>query len=89
MAVKRILKDAGPRTGSGAGVPGGNIGMWEGRRRSKLGAANLAQLVVAMVLGICGVLLAAAPAKGQFELVGGATYNTYSLCKCYPESVPV
>lgn len=77
MGVRRILKDAGPRTGPGYALPGS--GMSEGGVRSKLGGANLAQLVVAMVLGICGVLLVAAPAKGQFELVGGATYNTYSL----------
>ena len=37
------------------------------------------QCAFAVLLAIGDLLLAGAPASGQLELVGGATYNTHSL----------
>lgn len=77
--MKTFGVNAAPRGQGGTIFHGWATGPSEGLMRTKPKGRNLLQLLLVMVLGMVGVLLAATPANGQLELVGGATYNTYSL----------
>lgn len=77
--MKRFVAEANPRSGSGAMPLRWLEGIREGVLWPRSNKRNLLQLLLVMVLGMVGVLLAATPVSGQLEVVGGATYNTYSL----------